>query len=591
MRNSVIWRRMVCALLMLLLLTGVSAAVAEEELFSGEVELYSRGALPEEMPALVSTFGVNRFEDYILEQLNAQAERIDVSAYQLSPSDFQTAYQRLVNSHPELFFVDSGYSYYMGSYVTSVLPQYTYTGNTLKNMQEIYNDGVSAVVDYACSASTDVGRMLRASDYMCANFEYDTNHTIYSPELLFLNKTGVCQAYMLAYRAVLNELGIPNIAVTSREINHTWNMVYLDGSWYHIDVTWNDPVSDMPLRAYHTNFLLSDAGITATGHTGWDDGWEGVVAADNTKYDSFFWINLKQVASMQGDVVYYVDSVDGSIERNVYAYDLASNTASKLLTYSYGYGVYYKHFNPIWVSNGTIYYAVRDSLYSVTLASGESKLVYSTGNSSQWIWYPYQSGSQMKMYVAESPSGEGSIHSCELNVKYALTLNHAAVQMEIGDTVQLKATLAPAAQSSPALTWSGTDKTIAAVSSAGKVSAVSAGVAVVSVKYDENTTASCTVIVNPQEKLTLPGNTVKIQKEAFAGIASGMIVLPDGITTIGSKAFADNDALLLVNLPDSLTSIAADAFDGCANVTLLCAAGSVGEAYAVAQRIPYVIVP
>ncbi len=579
---------MICVLMAALLLTSMGTAMAEEKLHHAEVELYSRGGLPKESLASISKTAGSAFEKYMLKQLEEQAETIDVSAYRMTQPEFHEAYQRLLNVHPELFFVNGGYRYTGGTYVESVLPYYAYAGSELKRMQKIYQDGVSAIVDYARGASTDVGRMLRANDYMCANFEYDLNYSIYSPELLFENKTGVCQAYMLAYRAVLNELGITNITVSSDEINHTWNLVYLDGSWYHIDVTWNDPISDVPLRAFHTNFLLSDEGITATGHAGWDDGWEDVVAADNKKYDDYFWINLNQAAPMQGDIVYYVVS-DGN-KRHVYAYDLTSGKADKIYTYSYGYGVYYMDFNPIWINDQTLYYAVRDSLYSVPLTGGESRLVYSTGNSSQWIWYPFQSGAQIRMYVAQTPNGGGNIHTYPSNLKYELTLDHSVLQMEIGDKSQLEAILTPA-QDVSVLTWSSDNQKIATVSSAGKVSAVSAGVTDIHVSYDEKTKASCTVIVNAKDKLSLPEDIETVREEAFAGIVSGMVVLPEGITTIGARAFAGNENLLLVNLPSSLASIAADAFEGCTNVTLLCAAGSAGEAYAVAQQIPYVILP
>ena len=63
--------------------------------------------------------------------------------------------------------------------------------------------------------------------WICGNIAYDTSGTVYKADDCLDTRKGVCQAYMLAYRAVLNELGIPNITVTSDEMDHTWNMVYL----------------------------------------------------------------------------------------------------------------------------------------------------------------------------------------------------------------------------------------------------------------------------------------------------------------------------------------------------------------------------
>lgn len=581
---------MVCAMAALLMACA-GTALAEPELYTGYVELYSEGGFPASMSIPINMFSENTFEDYMIEQLNAQTAEIDISSYDLTPEELPVVLGTMLNSHPELFFVSGQYGYSADSVKAfSVLPTYKYTGDELASMKAIFNSGVSAIVSYARAADTDIGRMLRASDYMCVHYEYDTTYSIYSPELLFKHGTGVCQAYMLAYRAALNQLGITNITVSSDAIDHTWNMVYLDGSWYHIDVTWNDPVADRPMRAYHTNFLLSDAGITATGHSGWTDGWETVVSASNTKYDDFFWIELYQAASMDGDVIYYVDSDYTTPSRTIYAYDIENGSTSTFMEYDTGYGAYYQGFNPIWVDGDTVYYAVRDSLYSVSAKGGEPSLIYSTGNADEWLFYPYKSGSELKIYAAVSPTDGGHLHTCPLKVVYTLEMETAVVRTDIGGTVQLNAVLSPASDEA-VIEWSSADETIASVDENGLVTGEGAGVVRITARYDEDTAAECTVVVNAEEVLYLPADTVEIQDEAFANIASGMIELPEGVVTIGSRAFADNENLLLVSLPDSLETIAENAFSGSENVTLLCSEGSAGAKLADDKSIPCVILP
>ena len=56
--------------------------------------------------------------------------------------------------------------------------------------------------------------------------------------------------------------------------NHTWNRIKLGGKWYHVDVTWDDPVPDQLGYAIHTYFLVSDAFLSSTDdgkrpHYGW----------------------------------------------------------------------------------------------------------------------------------------------------------------------------------------------------------------------------------------------------------------------------------------------------------------------------------
>ena len=102
-------------------------------------------------------------------------------------------------------------------------------------------------------------------DWLIYNANYDESLTIYGADGVLLNGTGVCQSYTLAYELLLNAMGIENIRVTSvnMEPSHTWNLVKMEGNWYHVDCTWDDPVDDDPrtMGGYenHSYFGLSDA--------------------------------------------------------------------------------------------------------------------------------------------------------------------------------------------------------------------------------------------------------------------------------------------------------------------------------------------
>ena len=70
-----------------------------------------------------------------------------------------------------------------------------------------------------------------------ANYDYDHRH--YGPDGVLMGGTGVCDSYSKAYLLLLREAGIPVIHI--RNSNHSWNAVQLDGGWYNVDVTWDDP--------------------------------------------------------------------------------------------------------------------------------------------------------------------------------------------------------------------------------------------------------------------------------------------------------------------------------------------------------------
>ena len=68
--------------------------------------------------------------------------------------------------------------------------------------------------------------------------------------------------------------------------------------------------------------------------------------------------------------------------------------------------------------------------------------------------------------------------------------------------------------------------------------------------------------VCPMPELILPDDTKEIQLEAFAGSGVQRVLIPDGCTAIGERAFANCTQLQEVHIPASVTSIADNAFEG-----------------------------
>ena len=95
-------------------------------------------------------------------------------------------------------------------------------------------------------------------DWLINHAEYDTSYSIHEPEGVLVYGFGVCQSYTTAYGLLLDEFGIENDVVVSDAMNHTWNLVKLNGKWCHVDVTWDDPVNGTENKYY---FGMNDAFI------------------------------------------------------------------------------------------------------------------------------------------------------------------------------------------------------------------------------------------------------------------------------------------------------------------------------------------
>ena len=87
----------------------------------------------------------------------------------------------------------------------------------------------------------------------------DFNMTTYKSDLAYgplLQGYGICGGYSDAMALFLEKLGITNFKVSSD--THVWNAVLLDGKWYHLDLTWDDPVtSNKKDILQHEYFVLT----------------------------------------------------------------------------------------------------------------------------------------------------------------------------------------------------------------------------------------------------------------------------------------------------------------------------------------------
>lgn len=177
--------------------------------------------------------------------LEVQAEEILLSA--VDAEILSRVYQAVINDHPEFFYLN-GYTY--TRFVRQDEIQYiTFSGRYLYDREEVTRRQaqIDAVVDE--KALTLPG----SDDYETVKAVYEdlilsTDYSMDSPDnqnicSVFLDKKSVCNGYAKAAQYLLNYFGIPCIIVNGTALGnaHAWNIVEIDGAYYHMDVTWGDP--------------------------------------------------------------------------------------------------------------------------------------------------------------------------------------------------------------------------------------------------------------------------------------------------------------------------------------------------------------
>lgn len=568
------------------------AALAEDELYLTEMELFTAGDFPEPPP--IRTYALDRFDSYLYEQLMLGNPKIDISAYQIPKDELALTLTYAINDHPDLFFVGPSISIYMGTeYVSHYVPQYLFTGDDLKVRQAAFNASVEAIAADARIASTTIGRLLRVNDYFCTHYSYDQSLSIFRPDLLFSGGTGVCQAYMLGYAAVLDELGIPNTHATSVSMNHTWNLVNVGEDWYHIDVTWNDPTPDKALQARHRYFMLSDDGMLAAKHSN----WASSVPANGTAYDSAFWQPIYTPLAVVEDSVYYMSSTAPNGVRSIMHWDSTSGASSEICKFSIvdsnnSYSLT-GAYGPISADSDYIYYGARGVLWAAG-RSGENPFpVYFTQGDSIHIWSCYSDGNTISMRVGES-NETMSVVSCPASQRMPAAFNPSMLEMYPGESAQAAFSFDMVLPKNTSLALLSSDESILTVDASGTAVASAPGVAYISIAGNTDAENICPVIVHSENALVLPENTIELKAESFTGVSAIEVVLPNGLKSIGADAFRDCRDLRIVHMPDSLQStdsIDASAFPVDTPLTLICSEGSAGAAFAEAQGIRCLVLP
>ena len=106
-------------------------------------------------------------------------------------------------------------------------------------------------------------------DYLVDNIEYDTSlskDNIYDLYGALVNRVAVCEGYARSFKYILDEMGVPCVLVIGTGTNsrgeterHAWNYVEIDGNWYAVDCTWDDPVvvggGNLPQSSKYKYFL------------------------------------------------------------------------------------------------------------------------------------------------------------------------------------------------------------------------------------------------------------------------------------------------------------------------------------------------
>lgn len=109
-------------------------------------------------------------------------------------------------------------------------------------------------------------------DWLVNNTTYAYSGRYEGPFGPIMDGTSVCEGYSCAFQVLctLSDIDCLYMAGDTTQGLHAWNKVCVDGVWYNVDVTWDDPTGGVDTLRYDY-FLISDATLSRD-HT-WNRDW------------------------------------------------------------------------------------------------------------------------------------------------------------------------------------------------------------------------------------------------------------------------------------------------------------------------------
>lgn len=100
-------------------------------------------------------------------------------------------------------------------------------------------------------------------DYIVNHTKYDQSNTTGLSNVgsssaygVLIDGIGICSGYSDAMQLFLEKMNVKNYRISSS--THEWNLVYVEGAWRHLDLTWDDPIMSDGSDALKEDYFLID---------------------------------------------------------------------------------------------------------------------------------------------------------------------------------------------------------------------------------------------------------------------------------------------------------------------------------------------
>ena len=168
---------------------------------------------------------------------------------ELTDDEILQTVSALRNDNPQMFWISNQYSYTVMPGKTSVQLFSWIAPEEAEQMSEELWTAVGTILDGMNQEADAFSQELSLYRSLAENCEFDTaaaentaDWKAYTAYGAICGGNAVCEGYSRGMQLLLSCVGIPCRLVdgTAGGDRHMWNLVLLDGEWYHLDAAWSD---------------------------------------------------------------------------------------------------------------------------------------------------------------------------------------------------------------------------------------------------------------------------------------------------------------------------------------------------------------
>lgn len=205
-------------------------------------------------------------------------------------------YQLIYNDENRLFYISPTINYSTDpntGYIKAMDVSYIFDAKDIPSMQAEVDRAADNILSMITPEMNDYDIVKLFHDYIIQNCTYDENsanpNTVYGA---LVEKQALCQGYAQSFTYLCSLAGINSLIVLGvANEPHMWNIVKMDGDYYHIDLTWDDPDrAKSPDSVRYDYFGLTDKRIRELRQV--DDYDYEIPKAEGTKYQYYYYNNL-----------------------------------------------------------------------------------------------------------------------------------------------------------------------------------------------------------------------------------------------------------------------------------------------------------